>query len=92
MPGSSLTPRFPFGYGPLLHRFAFSDLRISQVSVRSLQPNGETGPPVAIARPGHQHRPSGRIRGREHAGDASPAGMQRLMSRACWDAEAGQDP
>jgi SRSO17 transposase len=27
----------------------------------------------------------------EHAGDASPAGMQHLLSRACWDAEGVRD-
>lgn len=27
----------------------------------------------------------------EHAGDASPAGMQHLLSRACWDADGVRD-
>jgi len=27
----------------------------------------------------------------EHAGEASPDGMQNLLSRACWDAEAVRD-
>ncbi len=27
----------------------------------------------------------------EHAGDASPAGMQHLLSRACWDAGGARD-
>jgi SRSO17 transposase len=26
-----------------------------------------------------------------HAGDASPAGMQHLLSRACWDADGVRD-